>query len=155
MDIKSNIKKLKYNGTIHIWKYRKRSKDYPGWNVAMDLNATNYCIELIDLMKRSIYKINHPIVIEKASLNQIRVPYTNTELRDAIRPNKLYLKYDPKLEANHFAFLYFNNFITISFDLQKLIEFEDILKNRKMHQVEYEMYGEGSDSILYFWNIHD
>jgi len=74
MEIKQKIEKLKVAGQISIWRFTDNDRNYPGWNLTIDGQASQDLLQLFDLMDKCDWSTKKSLGTNKPTDNELRVP---------------------------------------------------------------------------------
>lgn len=70
----ARVARWKQRGTVHCWRYRDNSRNYPGWNLAADEDACRSLLALIEFMSAAPYSSAQTIRLSPPSHLVLSVP---------------------------------------------------------------------------------
>lgn len=74
MEIKHEIENLKLAGQISIWRYTENDRNYPGWHLTVDRQASQTLLHLFDLMDQCDWSTKKSFGTNAPTDNQLSVP---------------------------------------------------------------------------------
>ena len=74
METKQKIVKLKITGQIFIWRYTDNDRNYPGWNLTLDRQASQDLLQLFDLMDQCDWSTKKSLGTTEPTDNELNVP---------------------------------------------------------------------------------
>ena len=147
----TQIEKFKVDGKVYVWKYTENQRNYPGWNLTVDLKASKNLSELLDLMNTSEWPGKMTISTELPTESQLKVPNNHGGLAKWNSKPKLTLNYIKGESENHWLIKEIDNCIEIQFGKTKLIELKNAINGIPKGDGEYAISDNKDESILYFW----
>jgi len=149
--MKALIEKFKVNGKVYIWKYIENQRNYPGWNLTVDLKASKNLSELLDLMTASDWPSKKIISTELPTETQLKIPNNNIGLAKWKSKPKLTLNYKKGESENHWLITETDNGVEIQFGKTKLVDLKNTINGIPKGEGDYAISDLDDNNILYFW----
>lgn len=145
------IEKFKVNGKVYIWMYTDNQKNYPGWNLTVDLQAGISLIELLDLMTASEWSSKKTISTELPTKFQLKVPNNELGLAKWRTKPKLTLNYRKEESKDFWLITETDNGIEIQFGKTKLTDLKNAINRVPKGDGDYAISDMDDKNILYIW----
>lgn len=71
---KALIEKFQIRGNIYLWKYKDNERNFPGWNLTVDKEASEHLVKLLDMMHQYEWATNKLVKVTPPTGKQIAVP---------------------------------------------------------------------------------
>jgi hypothetical protein len=145
------IEKFKVNGKVYIWKFIDNQRNYPGWNLTVDLKASKNLSELLDLMNDSEWPSKKTISTELPTKSQLKVPNNRGGLAKWKSKPKLTLNYKKGESDNYWLITETDNGVVIQFGKAKFEELKNAINGIPKGVGDYAISDPEDKNVLYFW----
>jgi hypothetical protein len=144
--MEQHISKFKLQGNIYLWKYKANTRNYPGWNFTADDLGCRSFVELLTLMRSSLYGSKKSI--------QLAEP-TNAQTRAAVDlmffPAQSLLVVYKKGRAGMWKMEKINGALELSFDDDTAEKLQRAVERVRNGEGDFAISDSSEENILYFW----
>ncbi|WP_289056176.1 hypothetical protein [Carboxylicivirga marina] len=149
--MKTQIEKYKVHGKVYAWTFKDNQRNYPGWNLTVDLTASKDLTTLLDFMKVCEWTSKKTIDLELPTNLQIAIPNNQNGQAKWKTKSNLTLSCKKNESDNHWVINETKSGIEIQFGKNKLTELQTAIIGIPEGKGDFAIANEQDDDILYIW----
>lgn len=147
--MKLQIEKFKFIGEIYIWKYTSNIKNYPGWNLSLNISGAQSLLKLFDLMLQSEWSVKKAIETNNVTKFKTDIPRNGNS--DWKSKKTIIFNYKKNNYYDYWQIIENGENIEILFDNEKLLKLKESIDNLISGKKDFAISDSNEDNILYFW----
>jgi len=147
--MKLEIEKFKFVGEIYIWKYTSNNKNYPGWNLSLNISGAQSLLKLLDLMLQSEWSVKKAIEVNNVTNFQTDIPQNRNSGWESKKT--IIFNYKKNNYFDYWQIIENGQNLEILFDNEKLLKLKESIHNLIFGKRDFAISDSNEENILYFW----
>ena len=149
--MKQAIEKLRVSGGVYIWKYADSERNYPGWNLTVDLVASRELTQLFDLMDQCEWSTSKKIFTSLPTDDEVSVPNNrNGNAKWTTKP-EITLSTRTTENPDYWVIREKQKNLEIHFGKQKLKKLKEAIISIPKGKGDFSISDDSDENTLTFW----